>query len=150
MRYGDLRVCFEGKGKRIQLWRYDTILINWNFFSFFELINNFPCILWDTAYNISFLPFYIGLDMWIFSVAGHSGGRGKITKHHKKADSLPPPVAQQIQFGNPPSLLVLINRHSLAIFLWVNSFFTYVRFICVLLILWSNFYLTRTSGQWFF
>ena len=45
------------------------------------------------------------------------GWGGKITKHHKKAESLPPsPVAQQIQFGNPPPLLDLINRHSLAIF----------------------------------
>ena len=132
MRYGDLRVCFEGKGKRIQLWRYDTILINWNFFSFFELINNFPCILWDTAYNISFLPFYIGLDMWIFSVAGHSGGRGKITKHHKKADSLPPsPVAQQIQFGNPPPLLDLINRHSLVIFLLVCSVLNSISYLLI-------------------
>ena len=30
-------------------------------------------------------PFYIGLDMWIFSVGGHSGGR----KDHKKPIRLP-------------------------------------------------------------
>ena len=113
--------CFEEKGKRIQLWRYEMILINWNFFSIFEVINNFPYILWVTTYNTSFLPFYIGLDMW---VAGHSGG-GKITKHHKKADSPPPPspVAQQIQFGNPPPLLDLINRHSLLISFWFFKFY---------------------------
>ena len=57
--------------------------------------------------------------MWLFSV-GDSGG--KITKHHKKGDALPPPVTQ-IQFGNPPPLLDLINRHSLAVFLLVNTFF---------------------------
>ena len=49
--------------------------------------------------------------MWIFSV----GDSGKITKHHKKTDA-PPPV---IQIGNPPPLLDLVNRHSLAIFLLV-------------------------------
>ena len=50
--------------------------------------------------------------MWIFSVGD---SRGKITKHHKKADAPPPPaITQQIRFGNPP-LLDLINRHSLMI-----------------------------------
>ena len=38
--------------------------------------------------------------MWIFSVGD---SRGKISKHHKKADAPPPP------------LLDLINRHSLMI-----------------------------------
>ena len=63
--------------------------------------------------------------MWIFSV-GDSGG-GKInTKLHKKADAPPPPVTQQqIQLGNPPPLLDLINRHSLMIFLLVNPFFPF-------------------------
>ena len=89
-------------------------------------------------------PAFLHRTWYVDFLSGWSHGGGKITKHHKKADSLPPPspVAQQIQFGNPHSLLVLINRLSLAIFLLVNSFFTYVRFICVLLILWSNFYLT--------
>ena len=64
--------------------------------------------------------------MWIFS-GGNSRGE-KITKHHKKADAPPPPPrppAQQIQFGNPPPLLDLINKHSLAIFLLVNMFFPF-------------------------
>jgi glucosaminylphosphatidylinositol acyltransferase len=66
--------------------------------------------------------FYLGLDMWIFSV-GNS--EGKMTKHHKKADAPPPPtpITQKIQFGNPPPLLDLINRHSLAIFLLVKKTF---------------------------
>ena len=48
--------------------------------------------------------------MWIFSV---DDSRGKITKHHEKADASPPPppaITQQIRFGNPPPLLDLINR----------------------------------------
>ena len=59
--------------------------------------------------------------MWIFSV-GNSGGKTN-TKLHKKADASPPVTQQQIQFGNPPPLLDLINRHSLVIFLLVNPFF---------------------------
>ena len=98
-----------------------------NFF-FFEV--NLPYILWVTAYNTSFLLFYLGLDMWIFSIG--DAGRGKInTKLHKKADASPPPppvAEQQIQFGNPPPLLDLINRHSLVIFLLVNPFFFPFRF----------------------
>ena len=74
-------------------------------------------------------PFYIGLDMWIFSVGGHSEGR----KDHKKADSPPPPssVAQQIQFGNPPPLLDLINRHSLVIFLLVCSVLNSITYLLI-------------------
>ena len=79
------------------------------FFFFFEA--NLPYIIWITAFNTSFLLFYLVLDMWIFS----EGDSGKVTKKHEKADT-PPPV---IQIGNPPPLLELINRHSLAIFLLV-------------------------------
>ena len=64
--------------------------------------------------------------MWIFS-AGNLG-EGKInTKLHKKVDAPPPPpvTQQQIQFGNPPPLLDLINRHSLVIFLLVKSVFSF-------------------------
>ena len=67
--------------------------------------------------------------MWIFSVGD---SRGKITKHQKKADAPPPPppaITQQIRFGNPPPLLDLINRHNFMIFLLVNLFFTFVRFM---------------------
>ena len=93
---------------------------------FFEV--NLPYILWVTAYNTSFLLFCLGLDMWLFSV-GDSGG--KITKHHKKGDAPPPPVTQ-IQFGNPPPLLDLINRHSLEFFLLVNTFFlSFDSYVCV-------------------
>ena len=107
--------------KKLKLWR----IANINWISFFIKVN-LPYILWVTAYNTSFLLFYLGLDMWIFS-GGNSRGE-KITKHHKKADAPPPPPrppAQQIQFGNPPPLLDLINRHSLAIFLLVNMFFPF-------------------------
>jgi len=76
---------------------------------------NLPYIIWITAFNTSFLLLYLGLDMWIFSV----GDSGKITKHHEKAYA-PPPAVTRIEIGNPPPLLDLINRHSLAIFLLAN------------------------------
>ena len=96
---GTWRRRFEENGlknRALTIW-YDHKL---NFFS--------RLILWATGCNTSFLLFYLGLDMWIFSV-GDSGG--KITKHHKKGDA-PLPTVTQIRFGNPPPLLDLINRHS--------------------------------------
>ena len=82
-----------------------------NFFFFFLEVN-LPYILWVTAFNTSFLLSYLALDIWISSI----GDSGKTTKQHKKKADAPPPV---IQVGNPPPLLELINRHSLAIFLLV-------------------------------
>ena len=50
----------------------------------------------------------------------------------QKADSPPPPsVAQQIQFGNPPPLLDLINRHSLVIFLLVCSVLNSITYLLI-------------------
>ena len=112
--WGSEGVVSRRRVKKFQLWRYVTILINWNF-SFFEVINNFPYILWVTVYNNSFLPF-LHRTWYLDFLSGWSLGRRNdyktLQKHHKKADSPPPPspVAQQIQFGNPPPLLDLINR----------------------------------------
>ena len=63
--------------------------------TFFKV--NLSYILMGYCFNSSFLLFYLGLDMSIFSV-DDSGGN--ITKHHKKRDA-PPPVTQN--FVRKPS-----------------------------------------------
>ena len=61
--------------------------------------------------------------MRLFSVSDSEEKRlQNITKKVDPPPPPPPPVTQQIQFGNPPPLLDLINRHSLVISFW------YIRF----------------------
>ena len=45
------------------------------------------------GHRLHHLLFYLGLDMWIFTV---DDSRGNITKHYKKVDAPPPVTTQQI------------------------------------------------------
>ena len=101
------RRCFEENGKK------SALMICYDVITEFVFEANLSYILWDTAFNTSFLLLYLGFDMRILSM----GDSGKITQHHQKADA-PPPVTQ---IQNSPLLLCLIVQHSFAILLLVSS-----------------------------
>ena len=106
--------CFEEKGKRIQLWRFEMILINWNFFSFFEVINNFPYIYYGlrltTPLSCLFTSDLIcGFSQWV--------GR-KDNKASQKSWFAASFFSCRSTVRNRPPLLVLINRHSWRFSFW--------------------------------
>lgn len=80
---------------------------------------NISYILWIAAFNTSFLLGYLALlDIWIFGLSL----KGTAKKGATLSRVAPPSVQQEavVTRGNPPWLLEVVNRHSLAVFLLVR------------------------------
>lgn len=82
---------------------------------------NISYILWIAAFNTSFLLGYLALlDIWIFGLSL----KGTAKKGATLSRVAPPSVQQEavVTRGNPPWLLEVVNRHSLAVFLLVRVY----------------------------
>ena len=99
--------------KRTQLWRYDTILINWIFFSFSRLLitsRTYYGLRLTTPLSCLFTSDLIcGFSQWV--------GR-KDNKTSQKSRFAASFFSCRSTVRNPPPLLVLINRHSWRFSFW--------------------------------